>query len=179
MQLSSFQSRSQFGFSHYVHNHFTVYGHNQLSVPLVTLDRRRWYRVVQSTASARFSSSHLYAQAMDIHQRNLIQFRLASPHIIIISFVPRGGPGHPGHTTRLQMRARSNSVCVKITYSRDQDSENFVFHFFRTQIEQCYNQVQGTTMYHLCNWVSLEIFPIKSQFPTLFKIVDRSVGVDT
>ena len=59
-----FQSRSRFRLSHHVHSHFTVCGHNQLSIPSVTLDRRRRDRVVQSAASARFNSSHLHVQAM-------------------------------------------------------------------------------------------------------------------
>ena len=46
-----FQSRSQFRFSHHVHSHFTVCGHNQLSVPSVTLDRRRRDRVVHNSVS--------------------------------------------------------------------------------------------------------------------------------
>ena len=75
------QSRSQFRFSHHVHNHFTV---NCQYHPSVTLDRCRRNRVVQSAASARFSSSHLHVQAMSSLKvvQSSSHFVSSNPHII-------------------------------------------------------------------------------------------------
>jgi hypothetical protein len=78
---AQFQSRSQFRFSHHVHSHFTI---NCQYHPSVTLDRCRRNRVVQSTASARFSSSHLHVQAMPSLKvvQSSSHFVSSSPHVI-------------------------------------------------------------------------------------------------
>ena len=129
------QSRSQFRFSHHVHNHFTV---NCQYHPSVTLDRCRRNRVVQSAASARFSSSHLHVQAMSSLKgvQSSSHFVASNPHIIRAAgrHRPRGSPGSPRPSHR-RFDGSLSSVGVQHTSLSSDPSR--VFTMFITIVTSC------------------------------------------